>query len=179
VPVTLPLHDRSFDLVLLSNWEDEIVYQSNQTAAPSTVENNNLTTPVNKALESGAWTQSIIWSTNAPFRDFTQLELNEEDIVEEHPQGSLQILFIDTSTFTEKKLQRPSGQKSDFELMMLNLVTNSTCPTIIFTRCRKKVAVTVCAKLSDNLWSSMPILLRSSSFPLCAKMILASTGLIV
>jgi len=87
VPVTLPLHDRSFDLVLLSNWEDEIVYQPSDTVAPCTVENDNLTTPVNKALESGAWTQSIIWSQNAPFRDFTQLELNEEDIAEEHPQG--------------------------------------------------------------------------------------------
>lgn len=88
MPVTLPLHDRSFDLVLLSNWEDEIVYQPSDTPAPFTVENNSLTTPVNKALESGAWTQSIIWSPNAPFRDFTQLELNEEDIAEEHPQGS-------------------------------------------------------------------------------------------
>lgn len=87
VPVTLPLHDRSFDLVLLSNWEDEIVYQPSDSTAPSTLENNNLTTPVNKALESGAWTQSIIWSPNAPFRDFAQLELNEEDLAEEHPQG--------------------------------------------------------------------------------------------
>jgi transcription initiation factor TFIID subunit 1 len=88
VPVTLPLHDRSFDLVLLSNWEDEIVYEPSHTATSSTLEDNNLTTPVNKALESGAWTQSIIWSRNAPFRDFIQLELNEEDIVEDHPQGS-------------------------------------------------------------------------------------------
>jgi hypothetical protein len=88
VPVTLPLHDRSFDLVLLSNWEDEIVYEPIHTATPSSLEDNNLTTPVNKALESGAWTQSIIWSPNAPFRDFIQLELNEEDIVEDHPQGS-------------------------------------------------------------------------------------------
>ena len=47
----------------------------------------NLTMPLNKALESGAWTQSIIWSPRAPFRDFTQLELNEEEAVqdERHP----------------------------------------------------------------------------------------------
>lgn len=89
VPVTLPLHDRSFDLVLLSNWEDEIVYEPIHAATPSTLEDNNLTTPVNKALESGAWTQSIIWSPNAPFRDFIQLELNEEDIVEDHPQETV------------------------------------------------------------------------------------------
>ncbi|THG99871.1 hypothetical protein EW026_g2557 [Hermanssonia centrifuga] len=27
VPISLPLHDRSFDLVLLSNWEDQIIYE--------------------------------------------------------------------------------------------------------------------------------------------------------
>lgn len=51
---------------------------------------STLTTPVNAALESGAWTQSIIWSPKAPFRDFTQLELHEEDIVpEDKPSESL------------------------------------------------------------------------------------------
>ncbi|KAF8140452.1 TAF1 transcription initiation factor TFIID subunit TAF1 [Boletus edulis] len=59
LPITLPLHDRSFDLVLLSNWEEDI---------------------------SGAWTQGIIWGPGAPFLDFTQLELNEEDLTaEERP----------------------------------------------------------------------------------------------
>lgn len=48
-----------------------------------TQQDTTLTTPVNSALESGAWTQSIIWSPKAPFRDFTQLELHEEDIVPE------------------------------------------------------------------------------------------------
>ncbi|KAF8922160.1 hypothetical protein CPB85DRAFT_1266178 [Mucidula mucida] len=82
VPISLPLDDRSFDLVLLSNWEDQIVYDAENIfgvkAAPP---ENNLTTPANKALESGAWTQSIIWSPDAPFRDFTQLEFNHEDDV--------------------------------------------------------------------------------------------------
>ncbi|KAH7930506.1 hypothetical protein BV22DRAFT_1028228 [Leucogyrophana mollusca] len=82
-PVTLPLHDRSFDLVLLSNWEDQIVFEPETSINHSTLEGNNLTTPVNKSLESGAWTQSIIWSPKAPFRDFTQLELNEEDVLAE------------------------------------------------------------------------------------------------
>ncbi len=43
--------------------------------------------PVNKALESGAWTQSIIWGPRAPFRDFTQIEFNNRDdiIPEERP----------------------------------------------------------------------------------------------
>ena len=45
--------------------------------------------PVNKSLESGAWTQSIIWSPRAPFRDFTQIEFNNGDdiIPEERPPG--------------------------------------------------------------------------------------------
>ncbi|KIK07513.1 hypothetical protein K443DRAFT_129177 [Laccaria amethystina LaAM-08-1] len=80
VPVTLPLDDRTFDLVLLSNWEDQIIYDSNDMPMVQAPANeNNLTTPVNKSLESGSWTQSIIWSPNAPFRDFTQLEFNHED----------------------------------------------------------------------------------------------------
>ncbi|PCH34054.1 atypical/TAF1 protein kinase [Wolfiporia cocos MD-104 SS10] len=89
LPVSLPLHDRSFDLVLLSNWEDQIVYDPDDEEDASTTilsAPTDLTTPQNKILESGAWTQSIIWSPNAPFRDFTQLELNDEDIaVEDRP----------------------------------------------------------------------------------------------
>ncbi|KAF8078829.1 TAF1 transcription initiation factor TFIID subunit TAF1 [Lyophyllum atratum] len=79
VPVNLPLHDRTFDLVLLSNWEDQIVYGPDPTAGQALSMEHNLTTPANKVLESGAWTQSIIWGPNAPFRDFTQLEFNHED----------------------------------------------------------------------------------------------------
>ncbi|KAI0697678.1 atypical/TAF1 protein kinase [Cytidiella melzeri] len=89
VPVSLSLDDRSFDLVLLANWEDQIVYEPDKDndVLPSVTGNTNLTTPLNKSLESGAWTQSIIWSPRALFRDFTQLELNEEDVAqdERHP----------------------------------------------------------------------------------------------
>jgi transcription initiation factor TFIID subunit 1 len=93
--VSLPLHDRTFDLVLLSNWEDQIIYEpENIPAAPHIIPSeNNLTTPVNKALESGSWTQSIIWSPRAPFRDFTQLEFNhEDDVVPEERQTSKLLL---------------------------------------------------------------------------------------
>ena len=86
----MPLDDRTFDLVLLSNWEDQIVYEPEHTTQTSAaiVHENNLTTPINKALESGSWTQSIIWSPKAPFRDFTQLEFNhEDDIVPEERPG--------------------------------------------------------------------------------------------
>lgn len=88
-PASLPLHDRTFDLVLLSNWEDQIIYEPENTAPHVVPSENNLTTPANKVLESGAWTQSIIWSPRAPFRDFTQLEFNhEDDVVPEERQTS-------------------------------------------------------------------------------------------
>ncbi|KAL5533957.1 hypothetical protein ACEPAG_417 [Sanghuangporus baumii] len=80
VPTTLSLHDRSFDLVLLSNWEDQIIYepdydQGHHTSRPKEV----VTAPVNHALEDGSWMQSIVWDSKTPFRDFTQLEVDAED----------------------------------------------------------------------------------------------------
>ncbi|KAJ7193380.1 TAF1 transcription initiation factor TFIID subunit TAF1 [Mycena pura] len=98
IPVTLSLRDRTFDLVLLSNWEDQIIYEpealpfnkmeisdapapAKDAETPKVPSVKNLTTPANKSLESGAWTQSIIWSPRAPFKDFTQLEFNHEDDV--------------------------------------------------------------------------------------------------
>lgn len=83
VPVLLPLHDRTFDLVLLSNWEDQILYEHDDTdmVRDRIVPETSLTTPVNKTLESGMWTKSIIWGPDVPFKDFTQLEFNHEDDV--------------------------------------------------------------------------------------------------
>ena len=80
VPLTISLDDRSFDLVLLSNWEEKIIYEPDYgNELPPPQKQEMLTTPVNQALESGAWTQSIIWDADTPFRDFTQLELDAED----------------------------------------------------------------------------------------------------
>ena len=53
----------------------------------------SLTNPTNKVLESGAWTQSIIWNPAVPFRDFTALELNEEEVPEERLPGTLYPAF--------------------------------------------------------------------------------------
>ncbi|KAF8913065.1 TAF1 transcription initiation factor TFIID subunit TAF1 [Gymnopilus junonius] len=109
VPVNMPLGDRTFDLVLLSNWEDQIVYETehdNNLPAPPAAQENNLTTPINKSLESGTWTQSIIWSPQAPFRDFTQLEFNHEDdvIPEERPVETVR---------PRKRLRTEGGQVKD------------------------------------------------------------------
>lgn len=89
--VSLPLHDRSFDLVLLSNWENQIIYEpDDEDGSPSqpAVSQAGLTNPLNKSLESGVWTQSIIWGSRVPFREFTQLELNDEDLVQEDRPSS-------------------------------------------------------------------------------------------
>jgi hypothetical protein len=85
---SISLNDRSYDLVLLSNWEDQIIYEPEATAA-NAPDPGNLATPLNKALESGAWTQSIIWDSHTAFRDFTQIEFNHEDdiVPEERPPG--------------------------------------------------------------------------------------------
>lgn len=113
-PVNLPLSERSFDLVLLSDWESQILYgpKAEDEEMPSTLDNNEfesskppannadaqnsttdpqaesssvsnkkaeeIMTPANEVLESGVWTQSIIWDSKTPFRDFTQLEMIEE-----------------------------------------------------------------------------------------------------
>ena len=87
---TIPLHDRSFDLVLLSSWEDQITYEPENGLRSTEQSRTDLMAPVNKALEAGAWTQSIIWGPRVPFRDFTQIEFNNADdiIPEERPAGS-------------------------------------------------------------------------------------------
>ncbi|CAA7265965.1 unnamed protein product [Cyclocybe aegerita] len=113
VPVTLPLDDRTFDLVLLSNWEDQIVYEPDPnppaSLPPLAAPEGNLTTPINKALESGAWTQSIIWSPKSVFRDFTQLEFNhEDDIVPEERQ-------VETAR-PRKRLRTDAAVKDKFNL---------------------------------------------------------------
>ena len=120
----MPLDDRTFDLVLLSNWEDQIIYDSNDIPMVQTPANeNNLTTPVNKSLESGSWTQSIIWSPNAPFRDFTQLEFNhEDDIVPEDRSGKYFFTYSRLSIMTvlsvetvrpRKRLRADAGPSRD------------------------------------------------------------------
>ena len=90
---TLALDDRNFDLVLLSNWEDHIITEPGQHVEPSAdpARPADLMTPANQSLESGAWAQSIIWSPNAPFRDFTQLEFN---FGEEQPQEERQSTIV-------------------------------------------------------------------------------------
>lgn len=75
----MSLDDRSFDLVLLSNWEDQIIYEPDYYHDHHTSQPNEVVAPVNNALEDGSWMQSIIWDSKTPFRDFTQLEVDAED----------------------------------------------------------------------------------------------------
>ena len=134
-PVHVPLHDRSFDLVLLSNWEDQVVYESDPATGHVPTLESNLTTPANKVLESGAWTQSIIWGPRAPFRDFTQLEFNhEDDVIPEERSGVLGCINsvrLLTAIVLKRKLL---GLESDPGQMLGRFGTNSIFQMTISTR---------------------------------------------
>ncbi|TBU49318.1 hypothetical protein BD309DRAFT_882680 [Dichomitus squalens] len=89
---SLPFDDRSFDLVNITNWDEQIVWEADDDARSSAAPpENNLTTPMNKTLETGLWTQSIIWGPREPFRDFTQLELHEQDMFQEEKPAVLEV----------------------------------------------------------------------------------------
>ncbi|KAI1793162.1 hypothetical protein LXA43DRAFT_285247 [Ganoderma leucocontextum] len=89
---SLPFDDRSFDLVNITNWDEQIIWEADDDAvAPTAPPENHLTTPMNKTLESGLWTQSIIWDPREPFRDFTQLELHEQDMMQEERQPAQEV----------------------------------------------------------------------------------------
>lgn len=113
---SLPFDDRSFDLVNITNWDEQIIWDADEdAAAPAAPPENHLTTPMNKALESGVWTQSIIWGPREPFRDFTQLELHEQDMMQEERQpGKLgeckMMLMVFISVYLHSARGRPSTQ---------------------------------------------------------------------
>ena len=100
-------------------YDPEPLSQHSQTTERS------LTTPTNKVLESGAWTQSIIWSPRAPFRDFTQLEFNhEDDVVPEERTGMCYLLQrIDIVVTYCVKIRQGLGSVPDW---MLGSATSST-----------------------------------------------------
>jgi transcription initiation factor TFIID subunit 1, fungi type len=84
----MSLHDRTFDLVLLSNWEDQIVYEPENIPEEPLTSANDLTAPVNKQLDSGAWTQGIMWSPRAPYRSFPmEFDQDDEGVPEQRPTG--------------------------------------------------------------------------------------------
>lgn len=164
MPVTLPLHDRSFDLVLLSNWEDQIIYEPD-ISPPATPPQppKDLTTPLNKALESGLWTQSIIWSPRAPFRDFTQLEVNEEDLVqEERPARESCTPLITFNWLIFLQLLRSLDQRNASEQITERRVISSTSQMINFMRSLRRAVVIASDKRSVN-WSLNMLTLRRNS----------------
>ncbi|GJJ09780.1 hypothetical protein Clacol_004004 [Clathrus columnatus] len=145
--VNLPLSERTFDLVLLSDWESQILYgsdtkdiemhlssddpsdppkpaingtethgttaQDNQVASSvSNKKAEEIMTPSNEVLESGVWTQSIIWDSKTPFRDFTQLELVEEPAT---PVEAETAQIQDVSKF-KKRLRTDNAPKDKFNL---------------------------------------------------------------
>lgn len=81
----------------ITNWNEKIIWDADDNIPPSVVlPENNLAAPLNKALETGDWTQSIIWGPREPFKDFTQLELEEHDVTQDDRPAS-QYLWIRVS----------------------------------------------------------------------------------
>jgi hypothetical protein len=180
----VPLNDRSFDLILLSNWEDQIIYgpQGTSTSGPSQ-NNEGLTTPINKVLESGAWTQSIIWSPTVPFRDFTQIEFNHEDdiVPEERPPGQSS-KPIDCEFYAYEILLQRMGcaPGNEHAQMLLRSRTSSTSRMTTITKFpQRRVLVNVSGKRLVNWLSSTHIQLRSYSFPLCVYYFFIGLSLIL
>ncbi|KAF8516697.1 TAF1 transcription initiation factor TFIID subunit TAF1 [Hysterangium stoloniferum] len=126
-PVNLPLSERSFDLVLLSDWEEQIIYDvetrtqdidmTNGSATPAATSDpisnkkaEELMTPANEPLESGIWTQSIIWDSKTPFRDFTQLEIPDE------PPPEPETTQVAEALRPKKRLRTDIGPRDKFNL---------------------------------------------------------------
>lgn len=107
-------NDRAYDLVSLANWEDQIIYgpdeskprasgsQPDKPAGPD----KSAMTPINVMLESGAWTQGIIWDAKAPFRDFTQFDYEDELLEADAPDT-----HGDTRPKKKAKLDGPPRDK--------------------------------------------------------------------
>lgn len=141
------------------------MYDPDVDAAPTLLAEppTDLTAPQNKVLETGAWTQSIIWSPCTPFRDFTQLELNDEDIFsEERPSGKTLSSPSRTHILTTPQAKISCGHERD-----LGQITSpgigSTFPTTNSTRSAKKVAGIVSVRHSVSLSLSTHIPPRSFS----------------
>ncbi|CAG7847620.1 Putative transcription initiation factor TFIID 111 kDa subunit AltName: Full=TAFII-111; AltName: Full=TBP-associated factor 111 kDa [Serendipita indica DSM 11827] len=83
----IDMDDRSFDMINLSTWEDSIMFDPKTLPKTRPAFRPSLTTPTNSTLESGVWTQSILWDSKTPFRDFTQIDLSYlEDAYEDEVQ---------------------------------------------------------------------------------------------
>ena len=67
---------------------------------------------MNKTLESGVWTQSIIWGPREPFRDFTQLELHEQDMMQDERQPGKSSSSKKYSNNPEIYFRSPRGRSS-------------------------------------------------------------------
>lgn len=102
----LPPHvEDEGDRIRFEDWDDEIVWDAKSSQSrkrgqlvnghatdryieqrdtpPSRQSNGNSTVPrfgfKNPDIDSGDWLRSIVWSSTAPFKDFTKLQLNLND----------------------------------------------------------------------------------------------------
>ncbi|KAG8862822.1 hypothetical protein FRB96_000832 [Tulasnella sp. 330] len=84
--ISIPLDDRSYDLVLLSDWEKQIIY--GPSTAPPRVGTLSLSNPASLYLESDEWLQTIIWDRTRLFKDFRQLPFDPDPFKIEPPPSA-------------------------------------------------------------------------------------------
>lgn len=175
---TLPMDERSYDLVLLADWEKDILFDppaptSTGLTAPNLLEPNtslSLSNPHNLYLESNDWLQTIIWDIRRPFKDFRQLPFDPEPIPKETlpppvkaPGKRNFTLYHNANNLTFRILQRLLDLAGVFESTSPCLRTSSTFPTINTTRSRKRNPAY--DRHSANSSSNMRTLHRSFSCP--------------
>lgn len=123
---------------------------------------NDLNTPLNKALEEGSWTQSIIWGPREPFRDFTQLELHEQEAAEERPAGMVsRVSFLTYALISGQYKTLPAPGNACVPIR--NHATSSISRTISSTKSPRMEDDIVCGRPLVSLSWSMHIPLRNCS----------------
>lgn len=173
-PTHIPVNDRSYDLVLLSDWENHILYDPpDPRTIPSPKQASEaLTKPLNRYLNSDEWLQTIIWDPKLPYRDFRELPFDPEPISgdaaiagakstgEQTPFPSRSALESYDSGPQTLYSDRGSALGSTMQFQRIS----STCRTTFSMKSRRKNLV--CVRPSDNLLWSTRIQRRSYSYPL-------------
>jgi transcription initiation factor TFIID subunit 1, fungi type len=74
---------RSFDMILLSDWESRVIYDADRPPSPKRARPNALT-PYNVELEKEDWIRAIAWdgTKRADFSQLTEIEEEDENAAE-------------------------------------------------------------------------------------------------
>ncbi|KAG8928363.1 hypothetical protein FRC03_010912 [Tulasnella sp. 419] len=117
-PIFIPLDDRSYDLVLLSDWERNIMYEPPSApepyGPPSATSSLELSKPTNKYIDSEDWLQTIIWDNRRPpVKDFRLLEFDEDLLQKDQPPPPPSAMKSTESAKPRKRVRMESSNPKD------------------------------------------------------------------